>query len=509
MMMLVWSCKTSQSNLEKWTKALGSCDYGETCRQAFEAVGHLEPALAESPEGIAARMQRLKVELGALASFPPGMDGFLDKAGLSGIKAFKDMKSEATALKTSAELAKDLDESLEIMDFLGAPDCDGFKSVQRIIKNGGAFADTASMVAVSALAQIFISIGPDTAHMYGEVARSLIGCTLAGRSSAASILVEARNLFYDQVEQCSTLKPVETAYRSTCDEARKLAKERALPLPFPDIGAGDLLGAMLPRSIRGAGISVTPPWALVLTAGRLGIWHQTILDAGVRKSAAVVVKPMIDLRKPHIGDDVFYAVRQAFKTRKDWEFNGTQMCPVIVDRSTTASELFEALDGLFSESKAIPMIATAVAGRVSPTFVPVNYRISRRTLVDSLGARAPFGKDAPIEATLSPFTVDLDRLGTSRHIEIGNDFRAKAPDLRAVYKAVLDLVKDHGSLPLRLKVGPTVPTGLLMRVIQTLALRVPPANLETARTFQAALPLRRPDGRFDQLISLFVLMPAD
>ncbi|MBL6975217.1 MAG: hypothetical protein ISR64_05740 [Deltaproteobacteria bacterium] len=502
-------CGKGTSSLDEWKTALVACDYGDACIRATRAVRSMTPDQGKTTGGYEVRALALKAGIQALAAFPPGMDGFLDKIGLDRGQAIAALKADAKALSAAPEWAGHTSGALSLLDFLASPSCEGFAAVEAVGTSGGFFSDSAALVGIGALAQLFASAEPVMAHMFGKVARSLVGCTLTDRASTGAVLVEARNRLLDRVDDCTRNRPADAAFRSSCKEAGALLESRSLALPMPDVGAGDLLGAMLPRSFRGVGVNLTPPWSLVLTAGRLGIWDQPVMGPGVRKSEATIVSPMMDLRKPHVSDSAFYVVREAIKARKVHKLGKVPICALVVDQSTTVKELFEVLEAILAASDAIPLVATTAVGRSVPTFVPINYRVTRRIMLDSTGARTQFGTKPAIEATLSSFVAGFDLGGQKRTAELGKAFSGQERDLRAAYRAAMELEAQNPGSSMHLVVRPAVPVELLLEFLQALAVRIPEPNLETARHFRSARPLRRSDGGFDYLIPVTVVASAD
>lgn len=509
MVTVAGGCVKKQDALEPVKSALVDCDYGESCIAALKDLGKLGKDLRDSTAGVEARMLSLRVRLHVEASFPHGMGDFWKKAKIDRGKAFADMRSEIKDVAGFSEWKKDLADATTILEFLSGPTCEGFKALEQVRKTGGYFADTAAMARMSALAQLLAAAEPRKAHVTGRLIRNLMGCLLADRASTDAVMVEARNMMYDLVEECTRNSPGDAAHVQSCDGARTLREERELLLPLPDVGAGDILGALLPKSIRGVGLTDTPPWALVLTAGRLGIWDQPILQPGSRQSGSATVTPLIDLRQPHLKDNVFYEISKALDSRKKFEVGKLPACAVIVDRSTTAVELFEVLEGLLTDSNAIPLIATSVVGSPVPRFIPFNFLLEERMLLTAIGGRVPFGEAASAEAVVTPFAVDIALMGRQESAELGRELSGRTPDLRGLYNAALKLVGQDRSRPLRLKVKPTVTTARLMDVLQVLSLRVPDTSLVSAERYRSARPMRNSRGGYDFLFTVTVVVPMD
>lgn len=505
----VAGCDKGTRSLEEWKAALSGCDYGDACIRATRAAREMGPDVGDTTLGLEVRALALKAGIHAMAAFPPGMDDFLDKTGMEGGKAYAALKADAKALSAAPEWASHTSGALSLLEFLATPSCEGFKTVSAVRVTGGFFADSAALVSMGALAQLFASAEPDMAHLFGKVARSLVGCTMTERASTAAVLVEARNRLMDHVDDCSRAKPADAALRSSCKEAAAMLESRSLALPLPDVGAGDLLGAMLPKSLRGVGVNMTPPWALVLTAGRLGVWDQSVMEPGSRKSESIIVSPLMDLRKPHVADSVFYMVREAFGARKVLQLGKVPVCALVVDRSTTIKELFEVLQSILAASDAIPLVATSAVGRPAPTFVPINFRVTRRIMLDPSGSRTFFGTGPVLEAGLSSFAITFDLEGQKRTAELGRAYSGRDRDLRAAYQAARELADQSPESSMHLVVRPTVPTDLLLEVLQALSIRIPEPNLETQRHFRSASPLRRSNGGYDYLIPVTVVDTAD
>jgi len=497
-------CRKQESGVASWLKTLEQCDYAESCADALKAVRALKGAQADSPAGIEARTVALKVGTCAFAYFPSAKRDFLGRAGLSEGAALGALRKDAAVLAGRDVVASGMDDASAVLDFLARPSCNGFDSISAIQDGGGPFSEPALMARMGTLAQMLASTDPRRAHLFGDVARSMLGCTLSRASSTSAVLVEARNVLYDLVNTCSSAKSSDRAFIGTCGEVKSMATQRSLALPLPDIGAGDLLSAMLPGANRGIGIAMTPPWAVVLTAGRLGIWDQPVLKPGDRKSVDVVVEPMMDLRKPHSVDDVFQAMRDAFEGREKVEWNGVEVAALVVDMSTSAKELFELLEGMLAESDAIPVLAASVRGKRAPTYIPLNYRLTRRMLLDLSGRRRAFAGESVLSAFMTPFSMKLSRGGEEVDADFGRD-ASREHDLRELYEAVKGMAGDGDPPSLRLILSPTVSTGLLVDVIQTLSVRIPDANLETAKHFKSAPVLRGAGGAYEFLLPVIVV----
>lgn len=479
-------CKKEGRDLDRLLAALRSCDLEKTCEEALSKVKALPPEVKETSEGQKIRTLALKLKLIEASAFPDNPSPSLQKT------SFSEIKAEASALG--------LEDAFKVAELLEAPTCERFLALSYVSRPE--FRPLALLARIKVLATLLAPVEAFKAAEFGMAAKGLLGCTLSQRATLATSLVEARSLLSRLVEECRSFEDLPKPLAKSCDNARSLVFERPLPLPWPDVGAGDLFYAMLPRSMRGLGIRGTPPWAFVVAAGRLGVFDQAVLGEGVTASPEQTVDWRLDLRQRHTQDELKYVFSEAFSTRKPYPLGDGSVVFMVVDASTTASELFEVLDAFLATSDALLAIGAHVFGQPEPIFIPLNYRIEERILLDPLGIPTSFGKEAPIEVTLEPFSITLQ----------GNEVFSSTPkDLESallkLYTRVEDLVGPKAR-PLRLRVGKTVPFERVISVLETLSFKVPKEDAKEGR-FRSAGPQRGRDGAPARLCKVAVVAPIE
>lgn len=491
-LLLVAACKGRDPDADRLLGALRACDYGATCASALAQARSLAPDVAAGADGVEVRRLALRVGLQAAAAFPP-----LDPAAFPPPSA-ADLAGEAEALGDP--------DAVVVASLLARPSCKAFQDALAVHESGGPLAQAALMAGMHALAQVLAAITPDRVSEFARAARDLIGCTVSERASPAAVLVQVRQLLHDLARQCQRSPPSEAVAQSSCKAVQDLLAHRTLPLPWPDAGGGDLLYTMPPASLRSTGLHQTPPFALVLAAGRLGVFDQPVLAPGVLASPETRVDWVLDLRGRHLPDDVVLALQGVLETRKPIALEEVQAVFFVVDRATPASEFFEVLLALTAASDAVAAIAMTLPGRPDPVFLPVNYWIEGRVLMDPLGRGRAFGRDPPLVVRLAPFRAEVARRDRAEVVE----FPAGNPvDLRPLYRAALSLIGDESAVSARVIADGPVPVGLLASVLEVLSFRVPDPALESPGAFGSAVPLRGRDARPLPLCSVFVVAPPD
>lgn len=486
------TCKGHDPATSRLRDALKDCDHGPTCSAALAEVRSLPPEAATSPGGVEVRRLALRIGLQAAAAFPPP-----DPATFR-VPPVADLAREAEALGDPG--------AITIASFLARPLCEVFQNTLALVESGGPYAEPALTAGIQALAQVLAAITPDRASEFARAARDLIGCTLSERASSTAVLVQARNLLYDLTDRCGRAPLSNPVARASCQAARELLSQRTLPLPWPDAAAGDLLFTTPPRSLRGTGLHGTPPFAVVLAAGRLGVYDQPVLGPGVRATPETRVDWVVDLRERHVPDDVALALKRALDRRKPVPFGEAQVVFFVVDRATPASEMFEVLLALTAISDATAAVAMTVPGRSDPVFLPVNYWISDRILMDPTGRAVAFGRGEAMVVGLQPFRAEVALHGRTEVVDLPT---GGPTDLRPLYRATRSLIGEDTVVSARILTDGPVPVGLLTAVIEVLSFQVPDAGLESPGAFGSVFPLRDPDGRPSPLCSVIVVGPTD
>lgn len=492
MLVLLAACRGRDPGVSRLLETLQKCDFGPVCASALSQVRALSPEVAESPGGAEVRRLALRVGLEAASAFPP-----LDSETFPAVSA-EDLVREAHATKD--------DEAGTVASLLARPSCGLLQDALSVYRAGGPYSEAALMAGMQVLAQTLAAITADRAFEFGLAARELVGCTMSDRASLGAVLVQTRALLHELAEQCRRSPPAQILAKSSCKAVQDLLLQRTLPLPWPDSGAGDLLYAMPPPSLRGIGLHRTPPFAVVLTAGRLGVYDQPVLSPSVLSSPETKVEWVLDLRSRHVPDDVFLAFKQIFESRKPVSLDEVQAVFFVVDRTTPAAELFEVLSALTATSDAVAAVALVIPGRPIPVFLPVNYQIEERILMDPLGRGRAFGREAAMLVRLTPFRAELmlrDRT------EVVTFPRGTQVDLRPVYRAAWSLIGDGGPVSAKVITDGPVPVGLLTSVIEVLSFRVPEAALESPGAFSSAVPVRDRDARPLPLCAVIVVGTPD
>ncbi len=489
---LLAACKGRDPGTARLLETLGACDYAAACASALVQVRSLPAAVASTPDGLEVRRLALRVGLQAAAAFPP-----LDPAVFP-VPHVADLIREAEALADPDAGA--------IASLLARPSCQTLRDALAVHEGGGPLAVPALTAGMHALAQVLAAVTPDRAFEFARAARDLVGCFLSDRASPATVLVQARQTLRDLAERCRGSPPPDAVARASCTAVQDLLASRSLPLPWPDAGAGDLLYTTPPVSLRATGLHQTPPFALILAAGRLGVSDQPVLPPGVLASPETRLDWVLDLRGRHVPDDTVLALRKVLETRKPVPLDEVQVVFFVVDRATPSSEFFEVLLALTTVSDAVAAIALTLPGRPDPVFLPVNYWIENRVLVDPLGRGRAFGRDAPLVVRLAPFRAEVSLRDRVEVVE----WPAGGPvDLRPLYRAALSLVGEGNAVSVRVISEGPVPVGLLAQVIEVLSFRVPEPSLASPGAFGSALPLRDRDARPVLLGSVSVVRSPD
>lgn len=504
------SCKTSDSPVDLAVRDLASCDYSDKCASAFKAIGALDAATAQSIEGLSARLLRAKIGVHAIMAFPEPRAEFLAKAGTTAEDTFKALRPELDALSAVNELTRDVNVLQVALDVYRNPICQKMESLEATRQGGQEMSDTAALARIRMMGELLASVEPTRIGVFADAARHMIACTMAERSDSSSVLVEARNRWYDLVDHCPTAKSTDLVLAESCAEARKLVETNTLPLPFPDAASGDLAGAVLPVG-RGLGLRFSPPWIISLAAGRVQVLDQGVLPPGVRKSDPVEPVTLVDLRLNHRIENVRNAVEGALKTRKPIKAGHFDVIPLVIDRSATFADIAELLDSILAINYGMPVLATLPSGARAPSFLPINYRISGRPMSDPIGRRQPFEKNQALELSLDPFSLQVGVAGAvepPQKVAIereSGENAASRPDLRSAYKMVAGLVGPSGRRSAWLEVAPTVTMDLLVVFLESISVRFSNADLETVTKFASATSARGTNGERDYMLPVMVM----
>lgn len=497
--------------LDRVTATLGKCDDAEACAKAVADLRSLDRSRRDSDEGIEARLRALRVSIAALATFPEADRAFLEGAGLEPERAMELLEEEARSIESLGERGAGAADARTILSLIRQPSCERLQALEVLEGTGGRFTDVAYMTHLHTLARMVGQVQALRVQAYADFARVLLGCTLPRDSDDAEVMLAARLKLDAVASACPRGSGTLPQVQESCRKAAEIA-DSALPLPLPGLASGELAGAMLPAG-RGYGLSFTPSWILVLTAGRLLILDQPVLPPGAKTIVRTVPTLLVDLRQDHGPQNIRFAISDAREHRPDIEYRGLKMFPLAVDRTATYADLMEVLEAMLAESDAIPSLALLPAGARTPFFLPINYRISYRPLVDPWGGRKVFAKEPPpLDLFLSPFTLVIRAPGIDKTVEVmttPGEGGAMRQDLRAAYLAVSEVVGDGPARSARLTAAPSAYVGLLAAVLEGLAARVSPGRLNSPNSFATAAFLRDRDGRPEGLVPLIVLRATE
>ncbi len=493
---------------------LRACDFKDGCAVLVAKARGLDGEARTSAGGREARLAALRVELDAVAAFPGPKAAFLQQAGLAPADAPAVVAKDAADLAAEARAPDEAEDAVTLAGFLVGHTCEGFQKVEDVRTAGGRLAQTAALVRLSTLAQIFAASEADSSQMFAEVARAAVGCTRSDRMSGAALLVDTRNLMMDLLDACPR-GDGDAVLKETCEVVRGGVASKPLALPLPDATSGDLFGALPPVAGRRVAMAFTPPWVLVLAGGRLSIVDQAVAAPGVRQVPEARTTPMIDLRTPHGPDEVYARVNLELKDRKPRGTPPLSQVAIVADRNATASDLLEVIKAVQSElPNATPLVAVLMPPSRSVQWYPVNFFYPQRAALDPQGSlEGGFGSPADaVRVHLSAFDVRFQRGALSRTAEIvrmPGDAGGWPYDLRDVYRAAMDFVPDQGGpVPTLLTMEPAVSVGLLLPVLETLAFKVPPVNLANPGAFASSTPAQKAGGRIALALSRVIVQPA-
>lgn len=497
------ACGPGRRELAEVGAVLDRCEEPAACGAAWARLAAMSPEIRDGDAGVAVRIKALRAGIEALAEFPEPPPAFLASAQVDLAGLVKALDAEVKALADNPAAR----EAGAVLKFQLEPLCANAALMAPVESGSGPFAATARLVRMSALAQLVSAVEPERAETFAEGARLLVGCDLSDRTRPEAMLVEARNRFYDLVAACPEQAAAGALARS-CEVARGVVRDRTLPLPLPDVSSGDFAGAVLPQG-HGIGLRLTPSWVLVLTAGRLSLLEQKILAPGVRAAGEAPVTELIDLRRPHVLDDIRYVVAATLKTHPPMAWrDGIEILAVAVDQSAVFSDVAEVLEAIVAETDAHPVVAMLPPGYRTPLWLPVNFRMSFRPLMDPLGQIRKFALEgAPLDLALTPFSITV-RGKAERIAEIprgADPDGVRKADLRDAYGLVAERIGSAANPSAHLAVAAAVPAGLLFPLLDALSVRFPPEAMATLASFAAARTPLGKQGRPEMLLPTVVI----
>jgi hypothetical protein len=258
---------------------------------------------------------------------------------------------------------------------------------------------------------------------------------------------------------------------------------------------------------------LTPPWVFVLSAGRLSVLDQKVLPPGERAAGEMAIAELIDLRRPHRIDDLRIVVGETLKTRKLLSIRETvDVIALAVDRSAVFSDLAEILEAIIAETDAYPVVGVLPPGYRNPMWLPLNYRMSFRPLLDPLGQVRVFAQaGAALDLAMTPFSLTLRGAEPAQVAEFGRGGELEGmrrADLRAAYSLVAGhLAERKDGASAHLSVAAAVPAGLLFPMLDVLANRFSPQALSSASAFVNARTRLGPGGQPELMVPLVVIRP--
>ena len=498
---LLWGCSSKQK--DSLQNDLQTCATAATCGLAFSKAVAQEQL--DGPTSLAA------IETGLLAAseFPEIQPAFLESAGLDLAGLFGAIDALITKMGQQAS------DAALVFKALKEPVCENFIHLDDVKAD---FAPAASLLKMTTLGHLVSAAEPDKADVIAAGAELLIGCTMSERTLPDAMVVEMRNRFYDLVDKCP--KDAIGVVERSCQVARTVMQEKTLPLPLPSVASGDFAGAILPVG-HGTGLRLNPSWVLVLSAGHLSVLDQRVLQPGVRTAGESEISDLFDLRRPHQPNEVLQVLREVMSSRTAIELDDrSKVVALAVDQSTVFSDLAEVLEALMvagqgtepgDSSKDIhPVIAALPAGFQSPMWVPVNYRMSYRVLMDPVGKLIRYpAKGKAMNLALTPFflsTVDAPKKSAEFVRNIDSD-GIRQVDLRPGHNLVSGLVKDGYQPFAKMSVAGAVPAGLLVSMLDGLANDFRPEALASAGAYATARMQFGKMGRPQLLMSAIVIRP--
>ncbi len=498
------SCRSGGRDLAEIGATLDRCDDPAECGAAWARLATLAPERRDADSGVAVRLKALRAGVESLAELPEPNPAFLEAAGvdMSGLMAA--LSAEIKVLSSNA-VAQDAE---RVLDLLREPSCAHAEALDPVEAGDGPMARVAWLARLTVIGQLVSAVEAQRAEVFAAAARLQIGCRMSDRAQPEVVLVEARNLFYDRVAACPETPTAGPVGRS-CEVARTVMREKSLPLPLPDVSSGDFSGAVLPSG-HGTGLRLTPSWVLVLSAGRLSVLDQKVLAPGVRTAGETQIAELIDLRRPHRIDDLQLVVAETLKTRSLMAWAETvDILPLAVDQSAVFSDLAEILEAIVAETDAHPVVALLPPGYLNPMWLPLNYRMSFRPLLDPLGQVRVFAQAGPpLDLAMTPFSLTVQGGGHPKVAEFGRggDMEGmRRADLRSAWSLVADEVGEGDPASAHLSVASAVPAGLLFPMLDVLANRFSPHALSDPSAFLKARTRLGRGGQPQLMVPLVVI----
>jgi hypothetical protein len=471
------ACKKHEDSV---SKVLKNCDFKAECVSAFNDVLKDPNAFSETTADLA-----VKVGLSALTAFPPDST-ILKSLGLYG---------DRTKLLTLVEhLGKS--RAKEILGYIEKPDCEGFSKMKSLMEGGGEYSEFALSVVVSRLAELLASLVPQYAHEAGEAGKIMVGCLGEDARDGVGALVKVRQLLKEALEECGEVE--NTQVRRTCLSAQKLLLEKPLSLPLPEVVSGQVFSCVLPSSLREAGVVLTPPWVLVLSAGRIGLFKQQVLQ-GDAEFVQAKVKWFFDLRKPQALSSLALALKEEISSLSFYEIGGLQVYFVVADKDTTWKEFSSLLEAMLSVSDAVAMLGVAHA-KETLLFIPFNYRERGRRLLGYDGREVTFGEEKGLLFEIDPFSAILSLGQEGQRVEIGSEDQR---DLRGVYQKTMELT-NNSPVSCLFKPGEAVRLDLIVALQEAVSFKVSNDALSSHLAFAKAPALRGERGHLEPLCRVVV-----
>lgn len=506
-LLLLAGCGSGSGGGSGTYSALESCDYGSTC------VAVVQKALAAvnpSPELLASV---LHVRMNSLMKSPPIEPEFLTGIGISREQGFAIIGADIERLEAMEGGEAYARDAKVVLKFMQAPSCANLSELELLRKSGGKFADSAATAGISALTQLFTAITPENSSYVAVAMRTLVGCDVSDRAGAGAIVVATRTRLSELLENCPTGSSGDAVLLSMCEEGRMQVNGRDIPLPITDGTSGETAGAFPPQG-RSIGLAMNPPWIFSLSAGRLAVYDQPVLKAGLFQVPDVVPEVLIDLRDVHRPEDVKTAIHHALNGRSEWQRSADEKSRFlffVVDRTATFADLAEVMAAMSAETDAFPLIAVLPRGAASPVWRPMNFFISTRHLFSPDGKRsswnAPVDGKQPtghLEFELNPFSL---RMG-DRVVEIARASGGlvnSGYDVRGVNALAAEMIAAGRPRAARIKVSQAVTVEMLETVLEAMAYRFPKEAMESAAAFNSAQEIRKEIGRYDYLLGWVVL----
>ncbi|HNZ04122.1 MAG TPA: hypothetical protein PKK50_08260 [Myxococcota bacterium] len=493
--------------------ALESCDYASNC---VAAVQKALAATNPSPELLAGV---LHVRMNSLMKSPPLEPEYLTSIGISREQGFAIIGADIERLEGMEGGEVYARDAKAVLKFMQTPSCEYLTELELLRKSGGKFADSAATAGISALTQLFTAITPENSSYVAVAMRMLVGCDVSDRAGAGAIVVATRARLSELLENCPTGNSGDAVLLSMCEEGRKQVSDRDIPLPITDGTSGETAGAFPPQG-RSIGLAMNPPWIFSLSAGRLAVYDQPVLKAGLFQVPDAVPEVLIDLRDVHRPEDVKTAIHHALNGRGEWRRTPDEKSGFlffVVDRTTTFADLAEVMAAMSAETDAFPLIAVLPRGAASPVWRPMNFFISTRQLYSPDGKRSswnapvdgkePIDGKAPtghLEFELNPFSL---RMG-DRVVEIARASGGlvnSGYDVRGVNALAAEMIAAGRPRAARIKVSQAVTVEMLETVLEAMAYRFPKEAMESASAFNSAQEIRKEIGRYEYLLGWVVL----